>query len=102
MGQLVPVVAGAFPRDVTDTTALIASLRPRIGAVLHNVTHLIAVVAGVLILAAVPRNVPGAATLVATVLFLPALSGKVTEPVALVALGSTTSAAKIASTSETP
>merc|ERR1719341_1456627 len=102
MGQLVPVVAGTFPRDVTNTSALVASLRPRIGAVLHDVTHLIAVVAGVFILAAVPRNVPSAVALVAAVLFLPALSSKVTEPVALVALGSTTTAAKIASTSETP
>ena len=72
---------------MTNASALVAGLRPRIGAVLHNVTHLsnvnqllvssvlvprhafrnckskhhlIAVVAGILILAAVPRNVPSA------------------------------------------
>jgi len=87
---------------VTNASALVAGLRPRIGAVLHNVTHLIAVVAGVLILAAVPRNVPSAVALVATVLLLSALSGKVTKPVALVALRSTATTAKIASTSESP
>merc|ERR1719203_689562 len=102
MGQLVPVVAGTFPRDVTNTAALVASLRPRIGTVLHDVTHLIAVVAGVFILAAVPRNVPSPVTLVAAVLLLPALPGEVAKPVALVALRSTASAAKITSTSETP
>ena len=73
---------------MTNTAALVASLRPRIGTVLHNVAHLetdilivkftlvmkyptitqkcpieqhlIAVVAGVFILAAVPRNVASA------------------------------------------
>lgn len=80
MVQLVPVVAGALPRDVTNTAALVASLRPRIGTVLHDVTHLIAVVAGVLVLAAVPRNVPSPVTLVAAVLLLPALPGKVAKP----------------------
>ena len=73
---------------MTNTAALVASLRPRIGTVLHNVAHLeidifiveftlimkyststqkclikqhlIAVVAGVLILTAVPRNVASA------------------------------------------
>ena len=31
---------GALPRDVTNASALVAGLGPRIGAVLHNVTHL--------------------------------------------------------------
>jgi len=87
---------------VTNTAALVASLCPRIGTVLHDVTHLIAVVAGVLVLAAVPRNVPSPVTLVAAILLFSALPGKVAKPVALVALGSTTPTAEIASTSETP
>ena len=51
----------------------------------------VAVVAGVLLLAAIPSDVPGAVTLVATILLLATLSSKVTEPVALVALAATTS-----------
>jgi len=80
LSQLVSVVARALPRDVTNTAALVASLCPRIGTVLHDVTHLIAVVAGVLVLAAVPRNVPSPVTLVAAILLFSALPGKVAKP----------------------
>ena len=55
--------------------------------------YLVAVVAGVLLLAAVPGDVSGAVTLVAPVLLLAALPGKMTEPVALVALAAATAAA---------
>ena len=44
--------------------------------------HLIAVVAGVLVLAAVPGDVAGAVTLIAAVLLLPALPGEVAKPAA--------------------
>merc|ERR1719411_1847379 len=98
MGQLVPVIARALPGDVADATALVASLGPSVGAVLHNMAHLVAVVAGVLVLAAVPRDVAGAVALVAPIFFLPALASKVTKPVALVALGSTTPVAEVATT----
>ena len=40
MGQLVPVIARALPGDVADATALVAGLGSRVGAVLHDVTHL--------------------------------------------------------------
>merc|ERR1719411_400154 len=98
MGQLVPVIARALPGDVADATALVAGLGPSVGAVLHNMAHLVAVVAGVLVLAAVPRDVAGAVALVAPIFFLPALASKVTKPVALVALGSTTPIAEVATT----
>merc|ERR1711994_1000389 len=97
-GQLVPVIARALPGDVADATALVAGLGPSVGAILHNMAHLVAVVAGVLVLAAVPRDVAGAVALVAPIFFLPALASKVTKPVALVALGSTTPVAEVATT----
>jgi len=74
------LLAGTLPTDVADTAALVAGLRPRVGAVLHNVPNLIAVVAGVLVLAAVPGDVAGAVTLIAAVLLLPALPGEVAKP----------------------
>ena len=40
MGQLVPVIARALPRDVADAAALVAGLGPSVGAVLHNMAHL--------------------------------------------------------------
>ena len=42
--------------------------------------YLVAIVAGVLLLAAVPGDVAGAVALVAAVLLLPALTGKVAKP----------------------
>merc|ERR1719411_223870 len=44
-GQLVPVIARALPGDVTDAAALVAGLGPSVGAVLHNMAHLVAIVA---------------------------------------------------------
>jgi len=76
---------------VPDAAALVAGLSARVRAVLHDVAHLVAVVAGVLVLATVPRDVARAVALVAAVLLLPALTGKVPEPVALVALGAAAS-----------
>ena len=65
-------------------------------------SHLVAVVAGVLLLAAVPGDVAGAVTLVTAVLLLATLSGKVAEPVALVALlAATASTAEATSASST-
>ena len=34
------LLAGTLPTDVADTAALVAGLRPRVGAVLHNVPNL--------------------------------------------------------------
>jgi hypothetical protein len=48
---------------------------PRVGK------YLVAVVAGVLLLAAVPGNVPGSVALVAAILLLQAFAGEVAEPI---------------------
>ena len=73
------LLGGALPADVTNPTALVAGLGACVGAVLHDVTnlenmkyvwqpgwcklcnaYLVAIVASVFVLAAVPCNVPGA------------------------------------------
>ena len=61
-------------------------------------TDLVAVVAGVLLLAAVPGDVSGAVTLVAAILLLATLPGKMSEPVALVALAAAAAATAVAIT----
>ena len=53
---------------------LVAGLGPGIGAVLDDMADLVTVVAGVLLLAAVPCDVARAVTLVTTVLLLATLT----------------------------
>merc|ERR1719383_1026690 len=76
----------ALTADVAGAAALVAVLGPAARAVLHDVPNLVAVVAGVLLLVAVPGNVTGPVTLVATVLLLATVAREMTKPVALVAL----------------
>merc|ERR1719361_883243 len=59
------LIGGTVSQNVSHATALVAGLGSRVGAVLHDVTHLVAVVAGVLLLAAVPGDVAGPVALVA-------------------------------------
>ena len=62
-----------MPNPPTPVTCLGAG----IGAVLDDMADLVTVVAGVLLLAAVPGNVPHAVTFVTTVFLLPALINKI-------------------------
>ena len=90
----------AVSADVADAPAAVAGLGAGGGAVPGHVPHLVAVVAGVLLLATVSGDVAAAVALVAPVLLLAALPGEVPEPVALVALAAAaavTSAASLVS-----
>ena len=57
-------LTGTVPADVADPSALVAGLGASIRAVLHHVTKLVAVIAGIFILGAVADNVSSAITLV--------------------------------------
>jgi len=76
---------GAIPRNVATTPTLIAALGASCWAILHHMTHPVAVVAGLLFLPAVSCNMTSAMAFVAAVFLLPTLAGKVAKPVALVA-----------------
>ena len=67
---------------------LVAGLGPGVGTVLDDVANLVTVITGrlVTILGAVPGNMSGSKAPVASVLIILAIFGKMTEPVALVAL----------------
>ena len=67
------LLGGTVSQYVAHPPALVAGLRPGVGAVLDDVADLVAVVAGVFLLSAVPGDVPGAVTLVAAILLLTAL-----------------------------
>ena len=88
----------AVSADVADAPAAVAGLGAGGGAVPGHVPHLVAVVAGVLLLATVSGDVAAAVALVAPVLLLAALPGEVPEPVALVALAASSAVTSAAST----
>ena len=69
---------------------LVAGLGSGVGTVLDDVANLVTVIAGRLIpiLGTVPGNMSGSKAPVASVLIILTVSGKMTEPVALVALES--------------
>ena len=67
------LLGGTVSQYVAHPPALVAGLRPGVGAVLDDVADLVAVVAGVFLLSAVPGDVARAVTLVAAVLLLAAL-----------------------------
>ena len=92
------LLGGTVSQYVAHPPALVAGLRPGVGAVLDDVADLVAVVAGVLLLATVSRDVAAAVALVAPVLLLAALPGEVPEPVALVALAASSAVTSAAST----
>jgi len=77
---------------VSHSPTLVTGLGSGIGTILHNVTNLVAVVTGVLLLAAVPGDVPSPVALVAPVLLLATFAGKVAKPVTLVALAAASTA----------
>merc|ERR1719187_1813412 len=85
-GRCLALLDGTVSQNVAHPPALVARLGPGVGAVLDDVSDLVAVVTGVLLLGAVPGDVSRAVTFVATVLFFTTLACKMTESVALVAL----------------
>ena len=60
---------------MTNSSALVAGLGASVGTILDDVTDLVTVVAGVLLLAAVPGDVARAVALVTPVLLLTTLQG---------------------------
>jgi len=77
--------AWTFLQNMSDSSAFVTSLRPRVRAILQNVAHLIAVVASGLftVLDAVPCNVSGASATVASVQLWPRFTVPTKVPILL-------------------